>query len=257
MKIKIEKPCQTSWKDMKSMNDGKFCKSCQTSVTDYSQLSKTELNTKIKTMQGDCGRFTKTQMDWHLENILPEIVLVENKTNSFFIFPKSTLALSLLTLSLASCTQSSNTNLNDIEDKVEIDQSFKEDDHTTDQEFENINNADFENEDDSFIIVGMVHESQPEFPGGLDSLYKRIRQNFIYPEQAKKDSIQGKVFVTFTVDTMGFIQNPEVVRGRHPLLDQEAIRLIKTLPKYKTPAKLNGKSVPLKFTIPIRFKLKE
>ncbi|MGB0870076.1 MAG: energy transducer TonB [Flavobacteriales bacterium] len=256
MKIIIEKPCQKSWKDMKSMNGGKFCESCQSSVTDYSQLSKIELNTKIETMQGNCGRFTKTQMDWHLENVLPEIVLVENKTNSFFQFPKSALALSLLTLSMASCTQSSNTNLNDIEDKVEIDKSFRKDDFTTDQEFENINNADFDDDDDSFVS-GAIIESQPEFPGGLDSLYKIIRQNFIYPEQAKKDSIQGKVYVTFTIDTLGYIQNPEVVRGRHPLLDQEAIRLIKTLPKYKTPAKLNGKSVPLKFTIPIRFRLKE
>lgn len=99
-----------------------------------------------------------------------------------------------------------------------------------------------------------VVEDMPEFPGGKNALREFIAKKVIYPEKAKKEKIQGKVYVSFTVMKDGSVSQCEVVRGVHPDLDKEAIRVIKSLPKWK-PGSQRGTLVNVRYTMPINFAL--
>ena len=100
----------------------------------------------------------------------------------------------------------------------------------------------------------MVVENMPEFPGGDLGLMKYIQKNVKYPPIAKEYNITGKVYVQFIVDKSGIVTNVKVVRGVDKNLDAEAVRVVKSLPKYK-PGKQRGKPVRVMFTIPINFTL--
>lgn len=93
----------------------------------------------------------------------------------------------------------------------------------------------------------------PEFPGGRQKLIEFIEKNTRYPIQAQVHSIQGKVYVKYTVTKTGDITNVCIARGIDPQLDDEAIRVVKAIPKY-IPGKINGVPVDIKFVIPIDFK---
>ena len=110
--------------------------------------------------------------------------------------------------------------------------------------------TDQEAKEDTFNEV----ETMPEFPGGVDELLKHMRATIKYPEQARKDSVQGRVLVTFVINKDGKIVEPEVVRSVHPLLDQEALKMVKEMPNWK-PGEQNGKPVRVKYTIPVNFRL--
>ena len=95
----------------------------------------------------------------------------------------------------------------------------------------------------------------PEFPNGGEALYKYIAENLHYPEQAKSDGVQGKVVVQFTVMDNGDIVNVEVAKGIGGGCDEEALRVVKSMPKWK-PAIYEGKPVNVQYCIPINFKLR-
>ena len=103
-------------------------------------------------------------------------------------------------------------------------------------------------------IIFDIVEEMPEFIGGVEKLYEYLGNNIKYPEQAKDFSIQGKVFVQFVVWKDGTIRDVNVVRGVHPTLDKEAVRVVKSMPKW-TPGKQRGKPVNARFTLPIKFKI--
>ncbi|MDA7729024.1 energy transducer TonB, partial [Flavobacteriales bacterium] len=109
-----------------------------------------------------------------------------------------------------------------------------------------------EEEDDEEFF--MVVENMPEFPGGDLGLMRYIQKNVKYPAIAKEYNITGKVYVSFIVDKKGSVTNVKIVRGVDKNLDAEAMRVVKSLPKYK-PGKQRGKSVRVMFTIPINFTL--
>jgi TonB family protein len=102
--------------------------------------------------------------------------------------------------------------------------------------------------------VYVVVEEMPEFPGGPLALREFIAKTVEYPADAMKDSIQGKVFVTFVVKADGTIGDSKVARGVHPSLDNEAIRVVYALPTWK-PGKQGGKAVDVSYTVPIQFTL--
>ena len=99
-------------------------------------------------------------------------------------------------------------------------------------------------------------EHHPSFPGGQQALLDFLRQNVNYPEQAKKDSIEGRVVVGFVIDTDGSITDPKIVRSVHPLLDAEALWVVKLMPKWE-PGSENGTPVKVKYNLPISFKIGE
>jgi len=98
-------------------------------------------------------------------------------------------------------------------------------------------------------------EFMPEFPGGDEALRDFIIKNFVYPKNASKKGIQGKVFVGFIVTKEGKVTNAKIIRGVDPELDAEALRLIQLMPTWK-PGKDKGVIVNVAYTIPINFALK-
>jgi TonB family protein len=101
-----------------------------------------------------------------------------------------------------------------------------------------------------FVVV----EEMPMFPGGDSALLAYIKDNTKYPETAKKNGIEGKVIVRFCVTDVGGIDRVSVLRGVDAELDNEAIRVVKTLPKFK-PGKQGGKPVNVWYMVPINFGL--
>ena len=106
-------------------------------------------------------------------------------------------------------------------------------------------------EPEPFLTV----EELPEPPGGMQGLYKFIAENTHYPEIAAENNIEGKVFVRFCVTSRGGIEQISVFKGVDPSLDAEALRVVKTFPKFK-PGKQAGIPVPVWFTVYINFQLK-
>lgn len=99
-----------------------------------------------------------------------------------------------------------------------------------------------------------VVEENPEFFGGIQKLYEYLGKQLQYPEIARQNMIQGKVFVQFVVWKDGSIRKVKIVKGVHKTLDNEALRVVKSMPKWK-PGKQRGKRVNTKFTLPIKFKI--
>lgn len=97
-------------------------------------------------------------------------------------------------------------------------------------------------------------EMMPEFPGGQSAMYKFIQQNLKYPPKAQKEEIQGRIILQFIVSESGKIGNIEIIRGIGGGCEEEAIRVMKLMPNW-SPGKHKGKKVPVKFTLPIVFKL--
>ena len=81
-----------------------------------------------------------------------------------------------------------------------------------------------------------------------------LSQNMQYPEEAQKDNAQGRVIVSFIVNKDGSIDEVKVMKSIHPALDEEAARVVKSMPKWR-PGMLKGKPVRVKYTIPVNFKL--
>ena len=113
-----------------------------------------------------------------------------------------------------------------------------------------------QNTDTPCCKVFQVVEQMPQFPGGQAAMMKFIADSLRYPSVACENRIEGRVVVQFVVDCEGNILNPLVVWSVDPLLDREAIRLVKLMPKW-IPGRQNGKPVNVTCLIPIRFKLHE
>ncbi len=103
-------------------------------------------------------------------------------------------------------------------------------------------------------IAFAVVEDKPMFPGGDAALMKFIAENTKYPEIAKENGIQGRVFVQFVIDKNGSVTKVQIAKGVDPYLDSEAVRVVKTIPNW-APGKQRGKAVPVTYIVPINFKL--
>jgi len=107
---------------------------------------------------------------------------------------------------------------------------------------------------DGAKIYDFVHK-KAEFPGGNQAMMKWLNENMQYPESAKENGIQGRVFVNFVVHSDGRINYVKIAKGVHPLLDNEAIRLVKAMPRWRA-GEYEGVKVSSYFTLPITFVLK-
>lgn len=102
--------------------------------------------------------------------------------------------------------------------------------------------------------VFLIVEEPPTFPGGDAALYKWLGENLKYPEEAKELGIQGRVFVSFVVEPDGSTSNAVVKRGIGGGCDEEAIRIVKAMPKWGA-GKQRGQPVRVQFNLPIKFTL--
>jgi protein TonB len=100
----------------------------------------------------------------------------------------------------------------------------------------------------------MIVEQMPEYPGGMNELMKYIASNTVYPSIARENDIYGIVFVSFVVNSDGKVVDVKLAKGVDRYLDKEAVRVVSTLPAWK-PGKQNGKTVRVKYTIPMKFEL--
>lgn len=99
-----------------------------------------------------------------------------------------------------------------------------------------------------------VAEQEPEFPGGQYALQNWVAAHIQYPADCQYYGIQGRVVVQFVVTKNGSVGEVKVARGKHPDLDNEAVRVVKSLPRF-TPGMMNGHAVNVWYTLPITFKL--
>lgn len=99
-----------------------------------------------------------------------------------------------------------------------------------------------------------VVEQMPMFPGGDGALMGYLRDNIHYPTVAAENGVQGRVVVGFVVERDGSITDVKILRGVDPSLDREAMRVVKSMPKW-TPGKQNGSAVRVKYQVPVSFRL--
>lgn len=108
------------------------------------------------------------------------------------------------------------------------------------------------NTNEVFIVV----EKEPEFSGGNAAMMKFLSDNIKYPVEAQEKKIQGRVIINFVVEKDGSLSDFKVVRGIDPLLDEEAIRVLKAMPNWQ-PGMQRGENVRVRFTLPVTFNLQK
>ena len=111
-------------------------------------------------------------------------------------------------------------------------------------------------ENSDFVDVYTIVEQMPAFPGGEEKLIEFVSKNVEYPQEAKEEGVQGRVFVGFVVEKDGSVGDVKLLRGIGHGCDEEAVRVVKMLPKWK-PGMHNGEFVRVSYQIPINFKLED
>jgi len=107
--------------------------------------------------------------------------------------------------------------------------------------------------EDTEEVLSVVDE-MPEFPGGMEKMMAFLSKEIVYPKSAVDANQEGKVYVLFIVSKRGKLSDFEIVRGLGNELDNEALRAVKNMPKWK-PGKQGSKRVKVKVVIPIEFKI--
>ena len=102
--------------------------------------------------------------------------------------------------------------------------------------------------------IFQVVEQQPEFPGGMAELMKYLQKNLRYPQICKEQRVQGRVILQFVVNADSTITDVNVIKSVNPHLDEEAVRVVKAMPKWN-PGKQRGEPVRVRFTLPVTFRL--
>ncbi|GAB3827681.1 energy transducer TonB [Hymenobacter jeollabukensis] len=98
-------------------------------------------------------------------------------------------------------------------------------------------------------------EQMPQPPGGIEGLMQHLRKHIKYPAEARRNQVEGKVFVRFVVQPDGRISDAEVTKGIGAGCDEEALRVISQMPAW-TPGKQNGQAVSVYYTVPVTFTIK-
>ena len=137
----------------------------------------------------------------------------------------------------------------DVEDDLDLD--VEADDNT---EFQEYVPPEDDEEDVQEKQIFQVVENMPEFPGGRGKLMQYLASHIKYPPYAKEAGIQGRVFINFVVEKDGSITAVKVLRGIGGGCDEEAVRVVKSMPKWK-PGMQRGKPVRVSFNLPVKFTL--
>jgi len=146
--------------------------------------------------------------------------------------------------------------LNIVEDDVIIENELILDDLESDQDEEvQILDFDMADEEQEEAEIFYIVEDMPSFKGkGLNGFRNWVMKNLQYPEIAAENGISGTVYVQFVVEPTGMVNKVTIMRSVDPSLDKEAIRVVKTSPKWVA-GKQRGKPVRVAFTFPIKFVL--
>jgi len=140
-----------------------------------------------------------------------------------------------------------------VEDDVELEEELDMEDSEADEETE-VEEVELVEEETDEVFQFAVIEDKPEFPGGMGKLMQYLGKNTKFPQIAKENGIQGRVFVQFVINKKGKVVDVQIARGVDPYLDKEALRVVKSMPSWK-PGKQRGKAVKVSYIVPINFKL--
>jgi protein TonB len=114
--------------------------------------------------------------------------------------------------------------------------------------------TDYPAKEKPLIVDPSEVDTPPSFPGGEEAMHNFLNENLVYPQQARKIGLEGKVYITFVVDEFGNLTHIETPRPLGGGLDEEAIRVMKLMPRWN-PGKLKGYPIKVKYTFPIIFQL--
>lgn len=148
--------------------------------------------------------------------------------------------------------------LNIVDDEVEIEEELEildsEADDNTFVDVAPIIETTDEETDSNDPVPFFILEQQPEFPGGIDALKPFLVRQINYPIIAQENGIQGKVYYSFTIEKDGSVTDIKIIRGVDNAIDNEAKRVLRTMPKWK-PGMQRGKAVRVSFSGVINFQL--
>ena len=146
------------------------------------------------------------------------------------------------------------TQIQVVEDDVEVEDIEINADVDQNEVIEEYVAPEIEEEDIQEAEIFTIVEEMPDFPGGTQKLADYLAKNIKYPQMARESGIQGRVFISFVVEPDGSISNVNVMRSLGGGCDEEAVRVVKSMPKWK-PGKQRGKPVRVSYILPVNFKL--
>lgn len=246
MNNNIKSPCSENWDSMQNWEKGKYCEVCSKNVFDFSKLDKNEILQTLKANSSVCARVPLT------------------KKNSIIISAKDLLAINtsftnLIRILILVLCLNITIGCSDTGEKKTIYYSEKDDSLnfvtgiTVCTDSMSDGSGSFKNESDIYSVC----EEMPTFKkNGLEGLKDYLQKNIVYPKDAIDSNLQGKVFVSFIIDTSGKIRDSRILRSPQncKALEIEALRVVNKMPKWN-PGKEKGKKVKVKFNLPINFSL--
>ena len=146
------------------------------------------------------------------------------------------------------------TQLEIVQDDVEVDDIDINADVDQSEVIEEYVPVEVEEEEVVEQEIFKIVEEMPSYPGGEQKLMEYVAKNIKYPQIARETGIQGRVYVNFVVEPDGSVSNVSVLRGIGGGCDEEAMRVVKNMPKWK-PGKQRGKAVRVQYMLPVNFKL--
>ncbi len=212
--IRFSLPCKENINDMDSCGLEKYCKTCDRKIIDFRNKTQEELDLLKKNNTNICGIFSEKQV-------------VKGYERYFQLA-----AATVLTVGLSGSFQNLYAQQEEDPFKLPATKSSGAVCPTVPKQMD---------------IVGVIIDDSPEYPGGWAAMKDFLKENIIYPA----DSVEGKVYVSFTVDTAGHVTDVRIKKSLSPLADAEVIRVVKLL-VFK-PALLEGKPIHSKFSLPVTF----
>lgn len=146
------------------------------------------------------------------------------------------------------------TQIQVVEDDVEVDDVEINAEVDQNEVIEEYVAPEVEDEEVEEQEIFQIVEEMPDFPGGTAKLVEYLQKNIKYPQMARESGIQGRVFVNFVVEPDGHVSNVKIMRSLGGGCDEEAMRVVKAMPKWK-PGKQRGKAVRVSYILPVVFKL--
>lgn len=267
MRYTIPSPCPEDWEKMKIGLTSRFCESCTKDVMDFTKMSRQEILEYLLENQGQrtCGRILSSQLDFTRRDIVVTLHQMKKR------YPRHQLPMAVMFIAgmmLAGCDGTGERRVTKATEVTVLEKATKEvkkesktkiekkNNYTPDHEIElqglvayhpeiydSINRITPKNKIFDFV------EEDAEFPGGSEKLTAFIAKNF--NQLVINEKVKGKVFVVFVVEKDGSISNVKIMRGLSPEVNREAIRVVESLPSFKTPGKNKGKAVRSRFILPI------
>lgn len=218
--------CHEDWQQMTTTAQGRHCAQCSRTVLDFTKASQPELEAAFRTSPDGrvCGRFRAEQLAPEQPAPWPRRVALRPRLRRFAVALLLVCGLGMSAREAVGQVRKESLNtIPSASTKTAANQPF-----------------------------GMVAEQMPVFKGGQEGLLKFIAANLHRPAEAP-ETLEGRIFVKFMITETGAVRDVQVAKGLHPVLDAEAVRVVKLLDGKFTPGQQNNRPVAVGYTIPITF----